>query len=112
MRICLINPTFADLYEVRMSACVLACVEAGRQRVRACVRDRETVCLRACVREYAWVVAPLGFFLYARFSQYMYACGIYIALLVLSRRAEQMPFRPVDPVASLRSKHHNLFGWA
>src|SRR6218665_2958414 len=50
MRICLINPTFADLYGVRMSACVRACVEAGRQCVRACVRDRETARLHACVR--------------------------------------------------------------
>src|SRR6218665_2535082 len=99
-----------------LCVCVRACVRASVRAwmpvcMRVCVRECVRVCLGVCVRAYAGSVAHLGFFLDARFSQYMYAYGIYIALLVLSRRTEQMPFRPENPVASLRSKHHNLFGW-
>src|SRR6218665_2941424 len=88
-----------------LSACVRACVDAGRQR--ACMCACVVICVRAWTCMCAYVGrrrSPgdkyLGFFLEycnARFSQYMYAnltFGIYIALpdWFLCRRAEQMPW--------------------
>src|SRR6218665_3703636 len=89
MRICLINPTFADLYGVRMSVCVRGCVRAWKQGdsvcvrarqgdsasacVRACETGRQCVCVRAIVG-LCMAVAHLGFFLDASEALPIYVC--------------------------------------